>query len=223
MSRVGREHSTFVEIVWFLDRLCSFISFFSFRSTPALFCPGSTLVERLYVTVVLQRSSARFSSLLHMSPDSALKGMRDPLPLRAGAGVKLRVNSLLSVIPGPLGAPVKRVNTGVKKPPCVSFLLGPLSNCYSNLCLCVTARPAAAGERGRGSGPSRAAGGAAAGGEAARKPRRGAGAAETCCYICWVKHGLCCDLKRVLKTHWSVASLKEMKARHGFFFFYVWA
>lgn len=78
-------------------------------------------------------------------PDSALKGMRDPLPLRAGAGVKLRVNSLLSVIPGPLGAPVKRVNTGVKNPPCLSFLLGPLSNCYSNLCLCGTARPAAAG------------------------------------------------------------------------------
>lgn len=33
----------------------------------------------------------------------------------AGAGVKLRVNSLPAVIPGPLGAPVKRVNTGVEK------------------------------------------------------------------------------------------------------------
>lgn len=71
---------------------------------------------------------------------------------------------------------------------------------------------AAAGERGRGSGLSRAAGGAAAVGEAVRKPRRGAGAAETCCYICWVKHGLCCHLKRVVKTHSSVAFFKEMKA-----------
>lgn len=84
----------------------------------------------------------------------------------------------------------------------------------------MTARPAAAGERGRGSVHSRAAGGATAAGEAARKPRRGAGAAETCCYICWVKHGLCCDLKRVLKTQWSVALLKEMKARHSFFLMY---
>lgn len=80
----------------------------------------------------------------------------------------------------------------------------------------MTEPAAAAGERGRGSGPSRAAGGAAAVGEAARKPHRGAGAAETCCYICWVKHGLCCDLKRVLKTHSSVAFLKEMKASHSF-------
>lgn len=115
--------------------------------------------------------------------------------------------------------PVKRVNTSAerrKKTQCVSFLRGPLSNCYSNLCLCVTEPAAAAGERGRGSGPSRAAGGAAAVGEAARKPHRGAGAAETCCYICWVKHGLCCDLKRVLKTHSSVAFLKEMKASHSF-------
>lgn len=81
----------------------------------------------------------------------------------------------------------------------------------------MTEQAAAAGERGRGSVPSRAAGGAAAVGEAARKPHRGAGAAETCCYICWVKHGLYCDLKRVLKTHSSVAFLKEMKASHSFF------
>lgn len=154
-------------------------------------------------------------------PDSALKGMRDPLPLRAGAGVKLRVNSLLSVIPGPLGAPVKRVNTGVKNPPCLSFLLGPLSNCYSNLCLCGTARPAAAGGDPGPGGAMRAHAGPC-GARPEERPRRGAGAAETCCYICWVKHGLCCHLKRVLKTHWSVASMKEMKARHGFFFD-VWA
>lgn len=63
---------------------------------------------------------------------------------------------------------------------------------------------------------SRAAGGAAGVREAARKPHRGAGAAETCCYICWVKHGLCCDLKRVLKTHSSVAFPKEMKASQSF-------
>lgn len=86
--------------------------------------------------------------------------------------MKWQVNSLLSISPGLLGVPVKRVNTCVeKKKTCVSFLRGPLSNCYSNLCLCVTEPAAAAGERGRGSGPSRAAGGAAA----ARKPHRGAG------------------------------------------------
>lgn len=56
-------------------------------------------------------------------------------------------------------------------------------------------------------------------GEAARKAAPGGAgrAAETCCYICWVKHGLCCDLKRVLKTHSSVAFVKEVKSIAQFF------
>lgn len=107
----------------------------------------------------------------HCTPDFAFKGMRlASFPRRSGATVKWQVSSLLSISPGLLGVPFKRVNTSMQKK-CVSFLSGPLSNCYSNLYLCVTEPAAAAGERGRGSGPNRAAGGAAA----ARKPHQGAG------------------------------------------------